>query len=115
LATLGYEQRFTTGPRAEEAIARLTGKYGPPDEVLQHSSDAPWTGTWTLRSKAEGVIGAFMKAHVRFDRNTREVELLAITVNDVNWNDADERAVYQKKRDEALRQHEQGKSDRMKF
>lgn len=115
LVSLGYEQRFTTGPPADEAIARLTGKYGLPDEVLQHSRDAPWTGSWTLRSKAEGVIGAFMKAHVRFDRNSREVELLGITIVDVNWNDADERAIYQRKREEALRQHEQGKSDRMKF
>ena len=115
LVSVGFEQRYTTGPNADEAIGRVRGKYGQPDDVLQHSADAPWTGTWSLRSKAEGVIGAFLKAHVRFDRNSREVDLLSISVADVNWSEVDERAVYQKKRDEALRQHEQGKSDRMKF
>lgn len=107
-----YEQLFRAGagPRWIELKAQLEAKYGMPDRVIFRDGSTAYWSTYDLTSQAIGPLGAFLKAHFAFNRETGRVETFRLVLNDAALGTQDERQVAEARRENARQTHERRQS-----
>ncbi|MBI3707185.1 MAG: hypothetical protein HY246_05845, partial [Proteobacteria bacterium] len=119
LYVVSYQQVLRDGPTPDELIQALEAKYGKPDAINHPQGSTAYRSTYDLPSRAQHVLGAFMKVYFDFERaesgGRARVENFRIVINDAGFGAFDETAIYEHRRAAERRAYETNKSGAPKF